>query len=84
MMKDAMEHKPKLIFLGVSSHPRDYDYAKAREVADACGALLVADISHVLAYVSTGLWKNPFPYADVVISATYKAFRGPRHGMVFV
>ncbi|MBQ7082588.1 MAG: serine hydroxymethyltransferase, partial [Oscillospiraceae bacterium] len=37
LMALAMEHKPKLIVAGASAYPRAIDFAKIREVADACG-----------------------------------------------
>src|SRR6266568_582998 len=43
----AMEHKPKLIFSGATAYPRVIDWQRLREIADACGAFLVADISHI-------------------------------------
>ena len=41
LMELAMTHKPKLIVAGASAYPRTIDFAKFREVADACGAYLV-------------------------------------------
>lgn len=38
LMRLAMEHKPKLIVAGASAYARAIDFAKFREVADACGA----------------------------------------------
>ena len=44
--KLALENSPKLIVVGWSAYPRDIDFKKFREIADECGALLMADIAH--------------------------------------
>jgi len=78
----AMEHKPKLIIAGASAYCRKIDFAKFREAADACGAILMADIAHIAGLVAAGLHESPFPYADVVTTTTHKTLRGPRGGMI--
>ena len=78
----AAEHKPKLIIAGASAYARTIDFAKFREAADLCGAVLMADIAHIAGLVCTGLHPNPFPYADVVTTTTHKTLRGPRGGLI--
>ena len=78
----VMEHKPKMIIAGASAYARTIDFAKFREAADLCGAVLMADIAHIAGLVVTGLHPNPFPYADVVTTTTHKTLRGPRGGMI--
>ncbi|MDO4285628.1 MAG: serine hydroxymethyltransferase [Eubacteriales bacterium] len=78
----AVEHQPKLIIAGASAYARTIDFAKFREAADACGAVLMADIAHIAGLVCTGLHPNPFPYADVVTTTTHKTLRGPRGGLI--
>lgn len=82
LMKIAMEAKPKLIIAGASAYARTIDFKKFREVADACGAVLMADIAHIAGLVVTGLHPSPFPYADVVTTTTHKTLRGPRGGLI--
>ena len=82
VMRLAVENKPKLIIAGASAYPRIIDFAKFREIADACGAVLMADIAHIAGLVCTGLHPSPFPYADVVTTTTHKTLRGPRGGMI--
>ena len=82
LMKIALEAKPKLIIAGASAYARTIDFKKFREVADACGAVLMADIAHIAGLVCTGLHPSPFPYADVVTTTTHKTLRGPRGGMI--
>ena len=78
----ALEAKPKLIIAGASAYPRTIDFARFREIADECGAVLMADIAHIAGLVVTGLHPSPFPYADVVTTTTHKTLRGPRGGMI--
>ena len=60
----------------------EFDFKKFREAADACGAVLMADIAHIAGLVAAGLHPSPFPYADVVTTTTHKTLRGPRGGMI--
>lgn len=82
MKRLAIENKPKLIIAGASAYCRTIDFAKFREAADACGAILMADIAHIAGLVAAGLHPSPFPYADVVTTTTHKTLRGPRGGMI--
>ena len=81
--RDAALFKPAMIIAGGSAYPRDYDYKRFREIADANGALLMMDMAHTSGLVATGEVDNPFEYADVVTTTTHKSLRGPRAGMVF-
>ncbi len=82
LMKIALEAKPKLIIAGASAYARTIDFKKFREVADACGAVLMADIAHIAGLVAAGLHPSPFPYAHVVTTTTHKTLRGPRGGLI--
>jgi len=74
--------QPKIIVCGASAYAREIDFAKFREIADAVGALLFADIAHIAGLVAAGEHMSPFPYADVVTTTTHKTLRGPRGGMI--
>ena len=78
----CMEHKPKLLMCGYSAYPRVIDFARFREIADKCGALLMADIAHIAGLVAAGVHPSPFPHCDVVTTTTHKTLRGPRGGLV--
>ena len=78
----AIETKPRMIIAGASAYCRTIDFKKFREAADACGAVLMADIAHIAGLVVAGLHPSPFPYADVVTTTTHKTLRGPRGGMI--
>lgn len=81
--RDASLFKPALIIAGGSAYPRDYDYKRFREIADANGALLMMDMAHTSGLVATGEQSSPFEYCDVVTTTTHKSLRGPRAGMIF-
>lgn len=78
----AIEKKPKMIIAGASAYCRTIDFKKFREAADACGAVLMADIAHIAGLVAAGIHPSPFPYADVVTTTTHKTLRGPRGGLI--
>jgi glycine hydroxymethyltransferase len=48
----AMDFRPKLLICGGSAYPREWDYAKFREIADKCGALLLCDMAHISGLVA--------------------------------
>ena len=82
VMKIAMENKPQMIIAGASAYARTIDFKKFREIADACGAVLMVDMAHIAGLVAAGLHPSPIPYADVVTTTTHKTLRGPRGGMI--
>lgn len=82
VMEIAMECKPKMIIAGASAYARAIDFKKFREIADACGAVLMVDMAHIAGLVAAGLHQSPIPYADIVTTTTHKTLRGPRGGMI--
>jgi glycine hydroxymethyltransferase len=80
----AKREKPKLIITGASAYPREWDYAKFRQIADSVGAFLVCDMAHPAGLIAKGLLSNPLPYCDVVTSTTHKTLRGPRGGIILI
>ena len=78
----AMECKPKMIIAGASAYARTIDFKRFREIADACGAVLMVDMAHIAGLVAAGLHPSPIPYAHVVTTTTHKTLRGPRGGMI--
>ncbi|XOB63151.1 serine hydroxymethyltransferase [Campylobacterota bacterium DY0563] len=82
VMEIAQIVQPKIIVCGASAYAREIDFAKFREIADAVGAYLFADIAHIAGLVAAGEHPSPFPYADVVTTTTHKTLRGPRGGMI--
>ncbi|HSX34311.1 MAG TPA: serine hydroxymethyltransferase [Candidatus Saccharimonadales bacterium] len=76
------EHKPKLIFVGATAYPRIFDWQRLRDIADLCGAYLVADISHIAGLVVGGVHPSPVGIADIITTTTHKTLRGPRGAMI--
>ena len=74
--------QPKIIVCGASAYAREIDFAKFREIADAVGAILFADIAHIAGLVCAGEHPSPFPHAHVVTTTTHKTLAGPRGGMI--
>ena len=82
VMEIAMECRPKMIIAGASAYARAIDFKKFREIADACGAVLMVDMAHIAGLVAAGVHESPIPYADVVTTTTHKTLCGPRGGMI--
>jgi glycine hydroxymethyltransferase len=80
----ALAEKPKLIICGASAYSRDWDYARFRQIADAVGALLLADIAHPAGLIAAKLLNNPLPHCHIVTSTTHKTLRGPRGGIIMM
>jgi len=78
----ARQHKPKLIVVGASAYSRTIEFEKFRVIADAVGALVMADIAHIAGLVAAGLHPSPVPVCEYVTSTTHKTLRGPRGGLV--
>lgn len=78
----AKQHKPKLIVVGATAYPRIYDWQRLREIADSCGAFLLADISHIAGLVVGGQHPSPVGIADVITTTTHKTLRGPRGALI--
>ncbi len=80
-------HKPKIVILGFSAYPRQYQFATLTRAAHDAGALVLADIAHINGLVAAGLHDSPFKPgpdgADFVSMTTHKTFRGPRGAMLF-
>ncbi len=79
----AMREKPKMIIAGFTAYPRQIDWKKFREIADACGAYLMVDMSHIAGLVAGKAYPSPFPFADIVTTTTHKTLRGPRGALIF-
>jgi glycine hydroxymethyltransferase len=80
----AKKEKPKLIICGASAYSRDWDYQRIRAVADATGALVMADIAHPAGLIAKGLLNDPFEHCHIVTSTTHKTLRGPRGGIIML
>ncbi|XP_002529531.2 serine hydroxymethyltransferase 7 [Ricinus communis] len=79
----ALDFRPKILICGGSSYPREWDYARFRQIADRCGAVLLCDMAQISGLVAAKECVNPFDYCDIVTSTTHKSLRGPRGGIIF-
>jgi len=82
MARLAREHKPKIIVVGATAYPRIIEFARAREIADEVGAILMTDMAHIAGLVAAGVHPSPVPYSHVVTSTAHKTLRGPRSGFI--
>ncbi|KKB26637.1 Serine hydroxymethyltransferase [Mycoplasmopsis meleagridis] len=78
----ALKERPKLIITGYSAYSRMIDFKKFREIADECGAKLMADIAHIAGLIAAGAHPTPVPYADIITSTTHKTLRGARGAVI--
>ncbi|CAJ1401184.1 unnamed protein product [Effrenium voratum] len=81
--KFALRVRPKILIAGTSAYSRLIDYSRMRQIADQCGAYLLADMAHISGLVVGGVIPSPFEYADIVTTTTHKSLRGPRGAMIF-
>ncbi|KKT13957.1 MAG: Serine hydroxymethyltransferase [Parcubacteria group bacterium GW2011_GWC1_43_30] len=79
----AIAEKPNIIVAGFTAYAHIVDFKKFREIADACGAYLMVDMSHFAGLVAGKVYPSPFPYADIVTTTTHKTLRGPRSALIF-
>lgn len=74
----ASHHRPKLIIAGYSSYPWAPDWARFKQIAEAVGAYLLADVAHIAGPIAAGVLASPVGLADVVTFTTHKSLCGPR------
>ncbi len=82
MLETAKQHEPKIIVVGATAYPRQFDFARARAVADEVGAVLMADMAHIAGLVAGGAHPSPVGHAQLITTSTHKTLRGPRGGMI--
>ena len=82
IMKLAKEHRPRMIIGGFTSYPWQADWAAFREIADAVGAVLFADVAHTAGMIIGGVYPNPIGIADAVAFTTHKTLCGPRGAVI--
>jgi len=78
----AVAEKPKMIIGGGSAYPRQFDFARMRQIADKVGAYLFVDMAHFAGLVAGGAHPSPVPHAHIVTTTTHKTLRGPRAGLI--
>jgi glycine hydroxymethyltransferase len=78
----AEQHRPKMIIGGFTSYPWQPDWQAFREIADAVGAVLLADVAHTAGLIVGGQYPNPVGIADVITFTTHKTLCGPRGAVI--
>ncbi len=84
MEKLALQEKPKIIIAGITSHPMQLNFNRFAEIADKCGAYLMADMAHVSGLILAGVYPNPVPHCHIITTTTHKTMRGPRGALIMV
>lgn len=82
MAEMAKTEKPKMMIVGATAYPRQYDWKALKEISDSVGAFLFADISHIAGLIVAGEHPSPVGIADVITTTTHKTLRGPRGAMI--
>jgi glycine hydroxymethyltransferase len=80
----AKKVQPRMISIGASAYPRDFDYQAFRDIADEVGAFLWMDMAHTAGLIAADVLNDPLPYTDVITTTTHKTLRGPRGGMILL
>ncbi|MEW2500981.1 hypothetical protein AB0878_10910 [Amycolatopsis sp. NPDC047767] len=78
----AREFRPSVVLCGSAAHPRRFDFARLRRIADEHEALLVADISAMTALVAAQVHPNPVDVAHVTVAATDEHLGGGDGAMI--
>ncbi|MDS0258882.1 serine hydroxymethyltransferase [Haloarcula sp. S1CR25-12] len=78
----AEEYEPDIIVSGYSAYPREVDFARIQEAADAVDAYHLADIAHITGLVAAGVHESPVGVADFVTGSTHKTIRAGRGGII--
>jgi glycine hydroxymethyltransferase len=82
LQEQAEKEQPRMFVAGASAYPREWDWARLREICDSVEAYLMVDIAHIAGLIAAGVHSSPVPYADVITSTTHKTLRGPRGGFI--
>jgi glycine hydroxymethyltransferase len=78
----ALEHRPRMIIGGFTSYPWQPDWQRFREIADAVGAILLADVAHTAGLIIGKVHPNPIGHAHVVSFTTHKTLCGGRGAVI--
>ncbi|MDS0283285.1 serine hydroxymethyltransferase [Haloarcula onubensis] len=82
LAEQAEEFEPDIIVSGYSAYPREVDFERIQETADAVGAYHLADIAHITGLVAAGVHESPVGVADFVTGSTHKTIRAGRGGII--
>ena len=78
----AESFEPDIIVSGYSAYPREVEFERVQEAADAVDAYHLADIAHITGLVAAGVHQSPVGVADFVTGSTHKTIRSGRGGII--
>ena len=78
----AEAFEPDISVSGYSAYPREVDFGRIQEAADAADAYHLADIAHITGLVAAGVHESPVGVADFVTGSTHKTIRAGRGGII--
>ncbi|ELZ15563.1 serine hydroxymethyltransferase [Haloterrigena salina JCM 13891] len=78
----AREFDPDIVVSGSSAYPREFEYDRIGDIADAVDAYHLADIAHVTGLIAAGVHESPVEHAEFVTGSTHKTIRAGRGGII--
>ena len=78
----AESFEPDVIVSGYSAYPREVEFGRIQEIADAVDAYHLADMAHITGLVAAGVHESPVGEADFVTGSTHKTIRAGRGGII--
>jgi glycine hydroxymethyltransferase len=78
----AESFQPDVIVSGYSAYPREVEFGRIQEIADAVDAYHLADMAHITGLVAAGVHESPVGKADFVTGSTHKTIRAGRGGII--
>jgi len=82
LREQAESFDPDIVVSGYSAYPREVDFERIQEAADAADAYHLADIAHITGLVAAGVHQSPVGVADFVTGSTHKTIRAGRGGII--
>jgi glycine hydroxymethyltransferase len=82
LREQAEAFDPDIVVSGYSAYPREVDFERVQEAADAADAYHLADIAHITGLVAAGVHQSPVGIADFVTGSTHKTIRAGRGGII--
>ena len=82
LRETAEEFEPDMVVSGFSAYPREVEWERIQEAADAVDAYHMADIAHITGLVAAGEHPSPVGVADFVTGSTHKTIRAGRGGII--
>ncbi len=82
LREQAESFDPDIIVSGYSAYPREVEFERVQQAANAVGAYHLADIAHITGLVAAGVHQSPVGIADFVTGSTHKTIRSGRGGII--